>query len=151
MPSLRQIRYFIAAAETQKITSAAATLSISQSAITVAIKELEAELGVALFTRSTTGIELTFEGARFLNHARNIEATVADSVRAMRSETQAIQGGLRLGMTYTVAGYFLFPLLARFRRAFPDVFIDLLEDERTVLERKLKADEIDVALLLVSN
>jgi len=151
MPSLRQIRYFIAAAEAQKITSAAAALSISQSAITIAIKELEVELGVRLFTRSASGISLTFEGVRFLTHARNIEATVADSVRAMRSETQAIQGSLRLGMTYTVAGYFLFPLLARFRRTFPDAIIDLLEDERTALERKLKAGEIDVALLLVSN
>ena len=45
MPSLRQIRYFIAAAEAQKITSAASTLSISQSAITIAIQELETELG----------------------------------------------------------------------------------------------------------
>jgi len=151
VPSLRQIRYFIAAAEAQKVTSAASALSISQSAITIAIKELEAELGVKLFPRSASRMALTSAGVRFLGHARNIEATVADSVGAMRSETHAVQGGLRLGMTYTVAGYFLFPLLARFRRTFPDVIVDLLEGERTVLERELKAGRIDVAVLLVSN
>lgn len=151
MPTLRQIRYFIAAAEAQKITSAASALNISQSAITIAIQELEAELGLSLFTRSASGISLTFEGVRFLSHARNIEAIVADAVRAMRSATHSVQGRLRLGMTYTVAGYFLFPLLARFRRTFPAITIDLHEHDRAEIERKLREQEIDVALLLVSN
>jgi DNA-binding transcriptional LysR family regulator len=151
MTSLRQIRYFIAAAEAKKITSAASALNISQSAITIAVQELEAELGVSLFTRSASGISLTFEGVRFLAHARNIEATIADAVRAMRSELHMLKGRLRLGMTYTVAGYFLFPLLARFRRTFPEVTVELHEDDRSETERRLKAGEIDLALLLVSN
>lgn len=151
MPSLRQIRYFIAAAEAQKITSAASTLSISQSAITIAIQEIETELGLSLFTRTPSGISLTFEGVRFLAHARSIEATVADAVRAMRSQSHSINGTLRLGVTYTVAGYFLFPLLARFRRTFPGIEVVLVEDERKQLEKKLRSAEIYVALMLVSN
>jgi DNA-binding transcriptional LysR family regulator len=118
MPSLRQIRYFIAAAETNKINSASATLGISQSSVTTAIQQLEAELGVPLFTRKPSGISLTIEGARFLNHARNIEATVSDAVRSMRNGINRIKGQLRVGLTYAASGYFILPLLARFRRAF---------------------------------
>ncbi len=151
MLSLRQLRYFVAAAEAEKITSAASAVGVSQSAITIAIQELEAELGVKLFSRKSSGIALTLEGMRFLRHAQSIEAFVADSIRAIKRERQEVHGQLRLGVTYTVAGYLLFPILARFRRTYPDVQIEISEDVRPELERKLRAGEIDAALLLVSN
>jgi DNA-binding transcriptional LysR family regulator len=151
MPSLRQIRYFIAAAESNKINAASASLGISQSSVTTAIQQLEAELGVALFTRKASGISLTIEGARFLNHARSIEATVSDAVRSMRNGINRIKGQLRVGLTYAVSGYFILPLLARFRRAFPELSVKILEEPRPELERLLKEDSIDVALMIVSN
>jgi DNA-binding transcriptional LysR family regulator len=60
--SLRQIRYFVATAELGQISQAAVDLSISQSAVTTAIKELERTVGVSLFLRTPHGMDLTSAG-----------------------------------------------------------------------------------------
>ena len=76
MLSLKQVRYFIATADAGQVSQAAVELNVSQSAVTAAIKQLEEQVGVQLFKRLTTGVSLTAEGARFLQHARNIMAAV---------------------------------------------------------------------------
>lgn len=151
MVSLKQIRYFVAAAEAEKISSAASALGISQSAVTVAIKELEAQLGVALIRRRVGGIGLTQDGLKFLHHAKNIEANIVDAMSSMTNREAATTGRIRLGVTYTGAGYFLLPILARFRRAYPNVAVDLIEMDRPRLEQSLQSGELDLALLIVSN
>lgn len=105
--TLRQIKYFIAAAETGKIATAASMLSISPSSITESIKELESITGVSLITRHRRGINLTFDGYRFLQHCYNINASVSDAEYALKNSYTDISGDLALGITITVAGYFL--------------------------------------------
>lgn len=151
MLSLRQIRYFVAAAETQKVSAAASNLGISQSAVTVAIKELEGQLGVSLIRRRIGGIELTQDGQKFLHHARNIEANIVDAMNSMLNKEARTTGNIRLGVTYTGAGYFLLPVLARFRRAYPNVIFHLVEMDRSGLEQALESDDIDLALVIISN
>lgn len=107
MLTFRQVRYFVAVAETRKISAAAVELGISQSAITVAIKELEASLGVTLIQRRVGGVSLTQDGQNFLLHAKNIEANVADAIHSMKTKEVAVHGSFRLGVTYTPLGYFL--------------------------------------------
>jgi len=67
--TLKQVRYFIAAAETGQISHAAMEMNISQSAVTAAIQGLEAQLYVRLLERSSAGVTVTPDGARFLHHA----------------------------------------------------------------------------------
>ena len=62
MPTLKQIKYFRAVAETGKVSEAARHLNISQSAVTLAIKDLEGELGAPLLERRQTGMALTVSG-----------------------------------------------------------------------------------------
>jgi DNA-binding transcriptional LysR family regulator len=149
--SLKQIRYFIAAAEAQQISTAAAELGISQPAITVAIKELEADLGVALIRRRVGGIGLTQEGMKFLSRAKNIEMSVADAILSVRKDDSRIVGKIRLGVTYTGLGYFLLPMLARFMRHFPDISVELHEMSREELESAIVSDCVDLALIIISN
>lgn len=151
MLTLKQIRYFVAAAETEKVSAAATSLGISQSAVTVAIKELEAQLGVSLIRRRVGGIELTQDGQKFLLHAKNIEANIVDAMNSMMNKEAQTTGEIRLGVTYTGVGYFLLPNLARFRRAYPNVAFDLVEMGRPGLEQALHAGSIDLALIIVSN
>ncbi len=151
MISLRQVRYFLAVAETEKIAAAATELGISQSAITLSIKELENQLGVTLFERRSGGMALTREGQHFVSHARTIEAAVADAMADMHPDRTDISGTVRLGMTNAGAGYFLVPPLARFRRAHPDVDVVMIEREREDLEDRVLDETIDLALLLTSN
>ncbi|MEX0696857.1 MAG: LysR family transcriptional regulator [Dongiaceae bacterium] len=149
--SLRQIRYFIATAETGKVSQAASTLGVSQSAVTEAIKALERETGVRLFRRHPKGVTLTYEGTQFLQHARNIMSAVADATQAPRRARSEVSGSFSLAVTYTVAGYFLPAPLARFRRAFPAVDTKLHEMDRGDIERRLIDGDIDIAVILTSN
>jgi len=149
--NLRQIRYFIAAAEAESVSRAAQELGISQSAITAAIQALEYETGASLFVRHAKGVRLTHEGHQLALHARRIMAAVADARRAVSARPEAMSGDLNLGVTHMVSGYYLADLLARFRRGFPRVDVRVVEDERTYLEHLLVNGELDVGLLLVSN
>lgn len=149
--TLKQVRYFLAAAETGQISHAAMEMNISQSAVTAAIQQLEGQLGVILLERSATGVRPTIEGVRFLNHARNIVAAVEDAVRSPLGESHAVTGTLRVAMTYTVAGYFMSRHYTRFRRAYPDIVIEMMELPRDQIEKGIVNGWIDIAVMLVSN
>jgi DNA-binding transcriptional LysR family regulator len=86
--TLRQLQFFIAAAEAGSVTGAARALSISQSSVTEAIRALEDDLGVPLFDRQARGLEITHKGSAFLRHARQILADVATARAAFRDETE---------------------------------------------------------------
>jgi DNA-binding transcriptional LysR family regulator len=125
--SLKQVRYFIATADAGQVSQAAMALNVSQSAVTASIKQLEDGLGVALFKRLPSGVSLTAEGARFLQHARNIMAAVNAAQHAPLTEDSAISGTVRIGVSYTVAGYFLPRHYTRFARSYPRIKAELYE------------------------
>jgi DNA-binding transcriptional LysR family regulator len=149
--TLRQMRYFTVAAESGRISQAAVELNISQSAVTTAIKELEEELGVALLRRHASGVSLTLDGNRFLAHARQVLNLVTEASRATRGRMAAVEGTIKVRVSYTIAGYFLPPLLARFKRMCPGVEIVLEQDERPNIERAIMSGAADMGILVVNN
>src|SRR3954454_4637202 len=149
--SLRQIQYFIATSDAGKVSLAAANHGVSQSAITTAVKGLEDVLGRRLFDRHSNGVTLTYDGHQFLQHARNIVAAVTEATRAPRRSGSTVSGRIEVGVTSTVAGYFLPPLLSRFWRVFPDVEVHLHELTREEIEAGLIEGKLDLAVMLVSN
>ncbi len=149
--SIKQVRYFIAAADAGQVSQAAIELNVSQSAVTAAIKQLEDDLGVRLFDRQPTGVALTAEGTRFLQHARIIMAAVNEAMSAPLTEDTAYSGHVRVGVTYTVAGYFLPRHYARFLRNYPRISVELRELPREAIERGLVDRTLDIAVMLVSN
>ncbi|KQT28421.1 MULTISPECIES: LysR family transcriptional regulator [unclassified Bradyrhizobium] len=148
--SLRQIRYFVATAEQGQITQAAAALSISQSAITTAIKDLEQSVGAELFNRSPQGMELTSVGRQFLFHAYDILNKVEEAT-SLKVPTSDVEGTLTVAATYTVIGYFLPNHLERLKRNFPNLEIQLFELNREAIEEGLLSNRYDIAVLLTSN
>lgn len=151
MFTLRQLRYFIVCAEQGSVTRAAQKLSISQSSITEAIKELEIDLHVDLFERHPRGLTVTHKGHQFLRHATKILADVSDARHSFSDNRVMEKGKLNLGVTSLVAGYVLSDLLARYRRAFPDVEVSAIEDNGSYLEHLLVGGELDVAVVVISN
>jgi DNA-binding transcriptional LysR family regulator len=149
--SLRHLRYFVAAADTGQVSRAAVELNVSQSAVTGAIRQIEARIGARLFDRHPNGVALTLEGTRFLQHARNIVASVNEALRIPTAASAAISGHVRIGVTYTVAGYFLPQHLARFARSYPGVTVEMREAARPAIEEDLMSGRLDVAVLLTSN
>ncbi|EXF94819.1 LysR family transcriptional regulator [Pseudomonas fluorescens HK44] len=151
MMTLRQIRHFIAVAETGSISAAAQAVYISQSTLTLAIQQLEQEIGVSLFNRHAKGMTLTHQGHQFLRQAHLILATVDNAKRSLQQSTDQVAGQLTIGVTSLVAGYYLADLLTRFQRAYPNVDIRVTEDERPYIEHLLVSGEIDVGVLILSN
>jgi len=149
--TLRQLQIFVAAAEAGSVSGAARALSISQSSGTEAVRALEDDLGVTLFDRQARGLLITHKGSAFLRHARQILADVATARTAFRDEAETATGRLSLGVTSLVAGYVLSDILSRFRRAFPQVDLNVIEDNGDYLQHLLIGGELDVAVLLTSS
>jgi DNA-binding transcriptional LysR family regulator len=149
--TLRQIQYFIAVAEQGSITRAAQNLSISQSSVTEALKELETDLGVELFDRHPRGLTITHNGHQFLRHATKILSSVSDARTSFSGSKNELSGKLNIGVTSLVAGYVLSDLLARYRRACPGVEVSAIEDNGGYLEHLLVGGELDVAVMVISN
>jgi len=149
--TLRQLQYFVAVAEQGGVSRAAQSLSISQSSVTEAIKDLESDLGVDLFERHSRGLSITHKGNQFLRHATKILADVSDARRTFSDQVADVGGQLHLGVTSLVAGYVLSDLLARYRRAWPSVSVTAIEDNGDYLEHLLVGGELDVAVMVISN
>lgn len=149
--TLKQLRYFVATVDSGQISIAAKEMNISQSAVTTAIQSLEEVLGVRLLDRSPSGVAPTIEGARFLHHARNIAAAVDEATRAPLGVETRMEGRVRVGVTYTVAGYFMPRQHARFLRSYPGIRLDLVELPRDAIEKGLADGDLDIAVMLVSN
>lgn len=149
--TLKHLRYFIAAAETGQISHAAMEMNISQSAVTSGIQGLEATLGARLLARGAQGVSVTPQGARFLSRAKAIIAAVEEATRSPLGEETQVVGRLRLGLTYTVAGYFMARHYAAFRRIYPGITLELSEQPRSAIENALVNGELDLAVMLTSN
>lgn len=149
--TLKQLRYFIAVAEVGTVSGAAQALAISQSAVTEAVRDLEADLGVSLFDRHPRGLDITQQGHQFLRHATGILEGVSDARQALVEEGKALTGTLHVGVTSLVAGYVLSDILARFRRANPKVEVTAVEDGSDYLEHLLIGGELDVAVMITAN
>jgi len=149
--SLRKLRYVMAVAKSGRVTQAAVDLNVSQSSITTGVKEVEEQLGVALFRRTSRGMTLTREGNRFLQRVNYALQALDDAFDGLKDTHPTLKGTLRLAMTYTVAGYFMPPLLAQFQRRYPWVRVELHEVSRPQIEQGLKAGEFELAIILTSN
>ncbi|MBF9030593.1 LysR family transcriptional regulator [Rhodobacterales bacterium HKCCE3408] len=149
--TLKQVRYFVGVAEFGSVSRAARELAISQSAITEAIKDLEQRLGVKLFERRSRGLETTYQGHVFLRHAKAI-LTEVSSAQTVFDSTPVPEGTrLNVGVTSLTAGYVLSDILARFRRACPEIEVNAVEDTSEYLEHLIVGGELDIAVMVVSN
>ena len=124
---LRHLRYFVAVAEELHFGRAAARLFIAQPPLSQQIQQLERELGVALFARTSRRVQLTPAGAAFLVEARQIlrqlEKAAGAAKRAARGET----GWLGIGFAASATYELLPAVLHDFRAAFPEVTLSLQE------------------------
>lgn len=148
--SFKSIRYFIAVAESGSISAAIQDLRVSQSVVSAAIAQIEADLGTLLFERKARGMALTHAGHQFLRHAYQIEVAMRNARDALASRPHTVTGRLNIGVTSLMVGYYLPYLLDRFRRVFPRIEVSITEDRRDYLEHLLVAGELDVALVVAS-
>jgi len=147
--SLRQLRYFVTIAELGQVSRAAEQLHVTQSAVTLSIRDLEDSLGYPLFTRATHGMVLTDDGRQFLSHAYAIESEV-NAARNMQRPDE-IGGELTLAATSTVIGYFLPEHVHRLASLHPRLQITMREMDRQQIESGLLDNQFDLAVMVTSN
>ena len=122
---LRHVRYFLALADERHFGRAASRVHVAQPALSHQIKQLERELGLELFTRTTRRVELTEAGHRFAEHARTVQAAVERAQDDMGLLASGHTGRVSVGFVGT-ATYDVLPRVAReVRRELPDVDLRL--------------------------
>jgi DNA-binding transcriptional LysR family regulator len=145
---LRHLRYFAAVAETCHFGQAAEQLLVAQPALSYAIRQLEEELDVTLFNRTTRQVSLTPAGEFLQAEAARILAGVDDAERGVRRIAAGRSGLLRVGLTGTAAFSHL-PRLARIvRQELPDVAMEIQADLLTPVQcERLRSGALDIGVL----
>jgi LysR family transcriptional regulator for bpeEF and oprC len=121
MDKLRAIQYFNRAVEAGSFAAAARTLDVSGPAVTQLIGALERSLGVALFHRTSHGLSLTADGARYYETSRRLAAELRDIEQRLGPRGTKPRGTLTVGMRPVVAQHCVMPRIRRFLERFPEI------------------------------
>lgn len=130
MQTLRDLEVFQLAADMGSFSSAARRLDMTPAAVSMAIKRLEAELGVAVFLRSTRSLRLTTEGRIYLDHCRQALQLLADGRDAALTGTRALRGLLQLSLPSDLGRNVVLPWLDQFQQQHPELQLRLLVTDR---------------------
>jgi DNA-binding transcriptional LysR family regulator len=145
--TLRQLAYFVAAAEEGSVARAAGQLKLSQPSISSAIAKLEDQLGVQLLVRHhAQGVSLTPQGSRLLASARNLLHHSEEFQRQAASTSGEIAGPLHIASFATLAPAFMPALIAGFGSLYPSVRMAITEGRQDELIEGLRHGSFEMAL-----
>jgi LysR family hydrogen peroxide-inducible transcriptional activator len=145
--NLRDLRYLLAVVEHEHFGRAAKACGISQPTLSVQVRKLEELLGVALFERTNKAVTATAACERLIGHARAAVAEAEAILAVARNLRDPLAGRFRLGIIPTLAPYLLPLVFAPLREALPALEVEPWEDQTTALLERLRAHELDAALL----
>ena len=147
----RQLQYFLIVAEEQSFTRAAARVHIQQSPLSRAIKDLEHELGVALFERNKGRIRLTWPGEVFYEETRRLLFLLSNARARTKAAQNGFRGYLRIALTDGLAQPQITDLLALSRAEEPLTEVRFFEMSVSEMFQALKGEQIDAGLTLYSS
>jgi len=143
----RDLKYLVALADHQHFGKAAEACFVSQPGLSIQIKKLEETLGVKLIERNNKSMLLTDSGVAIVERARNILTGVDELHEIARQAADPFSGEFKLGIFPTLAPYLLPLIFPAVSKSLPNVSFYLLEEQTASLIQKLKAGEIDAAIL----
>src|SRR6267142_991526 len=141
-----QLRYFHAVVRTGSFTRAAEQLGIGQPSLSQQIRALEKKIGTPLFERLGRSVRLTAFGEALRLPAENILQQVAMAEDSLANLQEGVRGRLRIGVIPTILPYWIAPRIVDFRRAFPEVDLQLIEDPTPRLVEQLQSGDLDIAV-----
>ena len=147
LPTIKQLRYFVALTETEHFGRAAEVCFVSQSAFSNAIQELESLLEVQLVDRTNRSVTITAMGQQLATQARLCLRDVESLVEMARGQREPLTGELHLGVIPTIAPFVLPTALPKLRRKYPKLELYLHEDQSQRIYDRLMDGELDVLLL----
>ena len=144
--TLTELKYIIAVAREKHFGRAALSCAVSQPSLSVAVRKLEDELGVAIFERRSNDIALTPIGALIVEQANKVFEDARRITEIARQGQDPLSGPLRLGVIYTIGPYLLPDLISRMSASTPQMPLILEEGFTTELLAKLRSGLLDVAI-----
>ncbi len=144
--TLKQLKAFVAVAELQRFRLAAEQIGLTQSAVSILIKELESQLGTSLFDRHTRFVGLTDAGARFLPMAHEILEQVDNAVGSMDDISNLRAGRVTIAAAIVLAATYLPKPIAQFVRKHPDIRVELRDVSEAEIRELLISGEVDLGV-----
>ncbi len=148
--NLNQLKYFYTVCTYGSLSDASEHLHISQPSLSSAIKALESEFGVVLFTRSHYGMTLTSEGKMLLDLCRNL-LSQTEQLEDIMKDLGIQRTRLRLGVPPMIGSLILARIFKDFCPLYPDIKLEIVEDGRAELLYKLSENQLDMVFLLQNN
>lgn len=147
LPTVKQLRYFVALCDLEHFGRAAEACFVSQSAFSTAIRELETTLDVQVVDRTNKRVAITPVGREIAVQARLVLRDLTALVEHAQQSTRPLSGPLQLGVIPTIAPFLLPKVLPGIRKKFPELQLFLREDQSRELHEKLLDGELDLVLL----
>lgn len=145
--NIQQFQYVLALAEFRHFETAAQKCFVSQSTLSTMIGKLEEELGIQIFDRKKKPVGLSQEGTVLLNQLKRIVKEI-DSLEELTQELKGeVKGSLSIAVIPTIAPFLLPRFLSNFARQFPDLEIDVREQNTSEIIRHLHSRELDIGIL----
>lgn len=145
--TLNELRYIVALGRERHFGRAAKACFVSQPTLSVAVKKLEDELGVALFERHPGEIGITPIGRQIIDQAQRVLEDAAQIRQLAQSGGDPLNGELRLGAIFTIGPYLLPHVIPRLRQLAPKMPLVIEENYTVNLAEKLKRGELDVIVI----
>lgn len=145
--NLRDLKYLITVSELKHFGKAAEACFVSQPTLSMQLKKLEEFLGVTLIERTNKQMMMTPIGEEIVARAREVVAG-AEEIRSLaKLQQDPFAGILKLGVIPTIAPYFLPEMLAKCKKAFPELTIHIREAQTATLSEELRSGKIDAAVM----
>ena len=147
LPTIKQLRYFLALEQYRHFGKAAEACFVSQSAFSVAIRELENTLNVQLVDRNNRNVTITAMGKDIAVQARLVIRDLESLVEFAEGDHAPLSGKLRLGVIPTIAPFLLPGLLPKLRKAYPELQLFLHEDLTLRIYNELMDGKLDLIMI----
>ena len=147
LPTMKQLQYLVALADTQHFGRAAERCYITQSTLSAGIRDLEAVLGTAVAERTNRQVLLTRAGMQIAERAKAILRDAEQVMEVARADLSPMTGEMHLGVIPTIGPFFLPRILPALRERYPDLILYLREEQTAPLLARLADGGLDVALI----
>ncbi|WKA60423.1 LysR family transcriptional regulator [Planococcus shenhongbingii] len=146
---IRQLSYFIEVARHRSFTKAALALHVTQPTLSKMVKNLEEEMDVTLFDRTSRKIVLTDAGEVVFIQAQKIVNSLDDLTSSLYDVMNLKKGKINIGLPPVISTLFFPTIIAEFQKAYPDVAILLAEDGAKKVEQKVLDGEVDLGFVML--
>jgi DNA-binding transcriptional LysR family regulator len=144
--NLRHLRGFVAVAREGNFTRAAESLLLSQSALTITVRQLEDEIGVTLFNRTTRQVNLTIDGTAFLPVAERLLEDFERAISDLRTAAMRRGGLVDIAVLPSIAIRLMPAIVEHFRERYPSIRLGLHDDNARGVQRQVRHNEVDFGI-----